>query len=63
MVSLGFTCGVLWQLGQQMDEHLAGLAHAHLGMRFVRSPLPRGCALPRLLGVQHPPGGSLHGKL
>lgn len=50
------TSGVLVQLGQQMDEHLSGLAHAHLGTRFLRVPLPRGSRLPRVLGLKHSPG-------
>ncbi|KAK9825410.1 hypothetical protein WJX81_002679 [Elliptochloris bilobata] len=41
------------QVGQQMDEHLAGLAHVHIGTRFLRAPLSRRSALLRLLGLQH----------
>ena len=55
------TCGVPGQLGQQVDEHLAGLAHAHLGTRFLRVPLPRGSRLLRVLGLTHAPGDLLSG--
>ena len=53
------TCCVLGQLGQQVDEHLTGLAHAHLGTRFLRVPLPRGSRLPQVLGLKHSPGDQL----
>jgi hypothetical protein len=47
------------QLGEQMDEHLAALAHAHQGTRFLRAPLSRRSALPRALGLQHASGAAL----